>query len=94
MSYTKGRWMAFGCRLHLSPEDQRAIAEKRRQARALHDCALAIGTIPGRERDSNSVSKEAAIADAEVAQMLASMTANALAQGPGGSSPGPAGAMG
>lgn len=54
----------------------RAIAEKRRQARALHDCALAIGTIPGRERDSNSVSKEAAIADAEVAQMLASMTAN------------------
>ena len=49
----------------------RPIAEKRRQARALHDCALILGTIPGRERDANNVSKEAAIADAEVMQMLA-----------------------
>ena len=54
----------------------RAIAEKRRQARALHDYALTLGTIPGRERDANNVSREAAIADAEVAKMLADMTAN------------------
>lgn len=60
----------------------RAIAEKRGQARALHDCALTLCGIPGRERDANNVSKEAAIADAEVEKMLADMTANARIEGP------------
>ena len=56
----------------------RALAKKRSQARALHDCALTLGLIPGRERDANNVSKEAAIADAEIRKMLADMTTDML----------------
>ena len=54
----------------------REIARKRRQARALHDCVLVLGLVPGRERDANVVSIEAAILDAEWRQMLADLPAN------------------
>lgn len=59
----------------------RAIVKKRKQARALHDCALMLGATHGRERDANNVSKEAAIADDEVARMITDMTANAIVSG-------------
>jgi len=51
----------------------RSIAAKRRDARALHDAARRIALRPGRERDANVVSKEAAMLDAEVDQMLAKL---------------------
>jgi hypothetical protein len=35
-----------------------------------------IGTKPGRERDANTISKEAALADAEWRKMLADLPAN------------------
>lgn len=47
----------------------KTIERKRRQARALHDFALYLGQITGRERDANMVSKEAALADAEIEKM-------------------------
>jgi len=46
------------------------IDRKRGEARELHACARRLGLMPGRERDANNVSKEAAILDAEVEQML------------------------
>lgn len=52
------------------------IARKRRQAKALHACVLYLGALPGRERDANNVSKEAAILDAEWRRMQADLPAN------------------
>lgn len=51
----------------------RKIARKRRQAKVLHESVLWLGAIPGRERDTNTVSKEAAILDAEWRRMLADL---------------------
>lgn len=53
----------------------REIACKRRQASAMHNLALSFAIKPGRERDANNVSKEAAILDAEWRQMLADLQA-------------------
>ena len=49
----------------------RSIAQKRREACDLHSMARRLGSIPGRERDANVVSKEAAIVDAEVDRLVA-----------------------
>ena len=50
----------------------RSIEQMRRQSKALHDFVVQLAGIPGRERDANNVSREAAILDAEIALMLQS----------------------
>ncbi len=52
------------------------IARKRQQAEALHGYARRLALQSGREHDANHVSKEAAIVDAELRQLLADLQAN------------------
>ena len=48
----------------------RHLKEKRHQASALHEYVLLLGLIPGCENHANTVSKEAAISDSEVAALM------------------------
>lgn len=62
----------FECRFR----DLRSVARKRREASALHGAARRIGAIPGRERDANTLSREAEILDSEWRQQLAALQAH------------------